>query len=374
MKKLNGKQKQDGCIIRHFNLPELTVFLIIFIVMSNKRTLSYILVILLVSSGFLHFSILPPRNAMFTLTGQAQGTTYNIKYIYSSAIIDNKSIQLLLSDINQSLSLYQPTSLISQFNRAKRGVKADAYLNHVVCTSQLISKSTNGCFDITAKPISMLWGFNSAMPNSIPSKALLHETLQRVGFNHLSFIGDSLIKDNPNTMIDCDGIAQGYTVDQLSLFLRNKGITDFMVELGGEVFTSGKNLDGNDWIIGIEGSDVNAGADHFLTKKISLSNLAVTTSGSMKKFRKLGDRYWSHIVDPRTGLPVDNGIVSVTVIGKDAITADAYDNGFMVMGIQSAFLLANQSSDLGLYIIFVNADGSFSDTANAYFKRFLIPQ
>jgi thiamine biosynthesis lipoprotein len=92
----------------------------------------------------------------------------------------------------------------------------------------------------------------------------------------------------------------------------------------------------------------------------------------MKKYRKHGNRYWSHIVDPRTGLPVDNGIVSVTVIAKDAITADAYDNGFMVMGIQSALKFANQADDLGVYIVYVNANGSLTDTSNAYFKRFLI--
>jgi thiamine biosynthesis lipoprotein len=185
---------------------------------------------------------------------------------------------------------------------------------------------------------------------------------------------DSLIKDNPATKIDCDGIAQGYTVDQLSLFLRNKGITDFMVELGGEVYSSGKNSAGNDWVIGIEGSDLYAGDDHFISKKLSLSNMAVTTSGSMKKFRKLGSRYWSHVVDPRTGLPVDNKIVSVTIIAKDAMAADAYDNGFMVLGIDSSFSLANQIKDLGIYIVYVNPGGSFSDTSNAYFKRFLLHQ
>jgi thiamine biosynthesis lipoprotein len=144
-----------------------------------------------------------------------------------------------------------------------------------------------------------------------------------------------------------------------------------MVELGGEVYASGKNLSGKEWVIGIEGPDVYKGDDHFIAKKISLSDMAVTTSGSMRKFRKLGNRYWSHIIDPRTGLPVDNGIVSVTVIGKDAITADAYDNGFMVMGIQSSLLSANKSKDLGVYIVYVKADGSLSDTSNAYFKQFL---
>lgn len=308
------------------------------------------------------------------MSGLAQGTTYSIKYIHTSPIIENNAIQHLLSEIDQSLSLYQPNSLISQFNTNSRGVLADFHLKNVVQSSLKICATTQGSFDITSKPISLLWGFNAPTPLSIPSKDLVHQTLQFVGPHHLCFIGDSLLKDNPNTSIDCDGIAQGYTVDQLSLFLINKGIIDFMVELGGEVFSSGKNLSGQDWVIGIEGSEVYEKDDYFISKKIYLSNMAVTTSGSMKKYRKLGKRYWSHIVDPCSGFPVDNGIVSVTVIAKDAITADAYDNGFMVMGIQSALMLANKTEDLGIFIAYVNADGSLTDTSNAYFKRFLIQQ
>lgn len=340
--------------------------------MFNK--VSTVLIILLFSSGFIHFINIPSQKNLYTLSGQAQGTTYSIKYIHSSPIIENKAIQHLLSEIDQSLSLYQPNSLISQFNNAKRGVETDHHLMRVVSTSLLINATTQGCFDITSKPISMLWGFNASIPQSIPSKDLIHTTLKAVGSHHLSLRKDSLTKDNPATKIDCDGIAQGYTVDQLSLFLRNKGITDFMVELGGEVYSSGKNLAGNDWIIGIEGSDLYSGDDHFISKKLSLSNMAVTTSGSMKKFRKLGNRYWSHVVDPRTGLPVDNKIVSVTVIAKDAMTADAYDNGFMVLGIDSSFSLAHQIKDLGIYIVYVKPGGSFSDTSNAFFKRFLLHQ
>ena len=339
--------------------------------MLNKA--SKVIIILLVSSGF-NFINIPPEKSLYTLSGQAQGTTYSIKYIHSYPIIGIKEIQDLLSQIDQSLSLYQPNSLISQFNKSKRGVKTDHHLMNVVRRSLLINATTQGCFDITSKPISILWGFNAAVPQSIPSTDLVRQTLKFVGSHHLSFNGDSLIKSNPNTMIDSDGIAQGYTVDQLSLFLRSKGITDFMVELGGEVYSSGKNLSGQDWVIGIEGTEVYERDDRFISKKISLSNMAVTTSGSMKKYRKLGNRYWSHIVDPRTGFPVDNGIVSVTVIARDAITADAYDNGFMVMGIQSALMLANQSEDLGIYIAYLNADGSLTDTSNAYFKRFLLQQ
>ncbi len=99
--------------------------------------------------------------------------------------------------------------------------------------------------------------------------------------------------------------------------------------------------------------------------------MAVTTSGSMKKYRKLGNRYWSHIIDPRTARPVDNGIVSVTVIGPDAITADAYDNAFMVMGVNKAIVLANSIKDMGLYIVYTNKDGTVSDTSNLFFKQYV---
>ena len=338
-----------------------------------KKVLKLFLVfIFIVSSGFIHFMNFYPDRTLFILTGQAQGTTYSIKYIHSSYTIDNKAIQYLLSDIDQSLSLYQPTSRISQFNAARRYTKADVHLLKVVQRSISITAATDGCFDITAKPISNLWGFNAQLPKSIPSDKMLQTALQSVGAHHLSFQKDSLIKDIPSTQIDCDGIAQGYTVDQLSLFLRNKGIVDFMVELGGEVFSSGKNLTGTDWIVGIEAPEAFTGDAHLVSKKISLSNMAITTSGSMKKYRKLGNRYWSHIVDPRTALPVDNGIVSVTVIAPDAMTADAYDNAFMVMGVNKAFVLANSENCLGLYIVYANKDGSLSDTSNLYFKRFLV--
>jgi thiamine biosynthesis lipoprotein len=340
--------------------------------MLDKGSKLLIFFIFLVCSGFIHHSKKYTYKSLFTITGQAQGTTYTIKYIHFSPIIDTFSIQLLLSDIDQSLSLYQSTSRISQFNATQRSILVDPHLLKVVQTSLSVSAATDGCFDITSKPISTLWGFNAPLPNSIPSPKLLLETMRYVGFNHLSLRQDSLIKDNPNTQIDCDGIAQGYTVDQLSLFLQSNGITDYMVELGGEVYASGKNLSGKDWVIGIEGPEVYTGDEHFIAKKISLSAKAVTTSGSMKKFRKLGNRYWSHVIDPRTGSPVDNGIVSVTVIAKDAITADAYDNGFMVMGVKKAFSMASSIKDMGLYIVYANKDGSLKDSSNLSFKRFLL--
>jgi thiamine biosynthesis lipoprotein len=327
-------------------------------------------IVAIISTAF-YFQHHTSKKELYILVGRAQGTTYNIRYIYSSPIVDSQNIHQLLSEIDHSLSLYQSTSLISQFNQANRGVKADIHLLSVITKSLQVSKASNGSFDITSKPISMLWGFNASIPKKIPSKERLLQTLKYVGSNHLSLKNDSLIKDHPKTQIDCDGIAQGYTVDQIALLLRKKGITDYMVELGGEVFASGKNLSGNDWIIGIEQPSMVPGKDQFIGKKINLSGLAVTTSGSMKKFRKLGKSYWSHIVDPRTAFPVNNGIVSVTVIAPDAMTADALDNAFMVMGVNKAMRLANSLDSIGLYIVYASKEGSLNDTSNAVFTRYL---
>lgn len=340
--------------------------------MFRSKRYFFLLFFFLFSTGFLFLNPNIEKKELFTLVGRAQGTTYNIRYIHSSSIIDSQDIHLLFSEIDQSLSLYQTASLINQFNRNYRGVKLDSNILNVVTKSLDVSKATNGCFDITIKPISMLWGFNASLPKFIPSKETIRQTLKFVGSNHLSLTNDSLIKDNPNTKIDCDGIAQGYTVDRLSILLRNRGLTDFMVELGGEVYASGKNLEGKDWIIGLENPSLTYSDDQFIGVKIGLSNRAVTTSGSMKKFRKLGNHYWSHIVDPRTAMPVNNGIVSVTVIAPDAMTADAYDNAFMVMGVNKAMDLANSLSDVGLYIVYAQEDGILADSSNVFFDRFIL--
>lgn len=312
----------------------------------------------------------PPK--LQSINGKAQGTTYTIKYIHAESFALQSDIDSLLSEIDNSLSLYKKTSLISLFNASTKGVKFDDHLLFVVSSSLMFSSASQHSFDITSRPISLLWGFDTASLRARPNTGSLKTALQHVGSHHLSFRNDSLLKDDPMTLLDCDGVAQGYTVDQLSKLLLRRGINNFMVELGGEIFTSGQNLDGNSWVIGIEDPVSFMAGDHFLSKKVALSGLAITTSGSLRKFRKLGKRYFSHIMDPRTGFPVDNGIVSVTVIAKDAIAADAYDNAFMVLGLDNSFKLFDVNKSIGFYIVYTKPDGSLADTANAYFKRFLL--
>ncbi len=308
----------------------------------------------------------------FIVSGRAQGTTYTIKYLYPDSLFLQDKVDSLLLVVDNSLSLYKTTSSISKFNASLRGTPIDIHLLHVVSASLGFSAETLNAFDITSKPISLLWGFNGPTPSTPPGPLQLASVLKHVGPHHISIRNDSLLKDDPHTMIDCDGVAQGYTVDQLSQFLLSLGIKDFMVELGGEVRTSGKSFDGKHWIIGLEDPSASFGTNSIVSKRVSLSGLAITTSGSLKKFKRLGNAYFSHIMDPRTGRPINNGIVSVTVIARDAITADAYDNAVMVFGIQQSFSRFGADPSIGFHIVYTKADGSLADTSNLRFKDFLL--
>lgn len=324
--------------------------------------------------GFKQHGNIDVDRKLFTITGRAQGTTYTIKYVNHDSIPLQLSIDSLLLDIDNSLSLYKSSSLISQFNMSNTGVQHDTHLLNVVTSAIAISTSTMNCFDITSKPISALWGFGSSSKKQPPHFTELISTLKLVGSDHLFFRNDSLLKNNPKTMIDCDGIAQGYSVDQLSSLLKKNGINNFVVELGGEIYASGNNLKGDKWIIGIEDPSSFLGDDHLLSINVSLSGKAITTSGSLKKFRKLGTRYFSHIMDPRTGFPVNNGIISVTVISNDAMSADAYDNAFTVMGLNDSFSHFRSNDSIGIHIVYSKPDGSLADTSNAYFVQFITNQ
>ncbi len=307
----------------------------------------------------------------FSLKGHAQGTTFLITYYAEKEIFPIDSVNLILQGVDSSVSQYTPNSLISHFNRDTRSIKIDQHLKTLVISALHFSKNTNGAFDITTKPISVLWGFNAVQSTTVPTKRKIQSTLKLVGSHHIMLAHDSLFKSDPGVMIDLDGIAQGYTVDLLSNYLLKNGVKNFIVELGGEIRTSGSKPDGSLWSVGVEGPMDNAQQGAIIDMELSVSGKAVTTSGSYRKFIKIGDRYFSHIINPHTGSPSNNGLISVTVIAQDAITADALDNSFMVMGIKKTFRFLHDMPDIGVYMVYKKANGSITDTCNTVFKNYI---
>lgn len=307
---------------------------------------------------------------LYTVVGKAQGTTYLIKYLHNDSVIHKSQIDSVFSSLDSSLSLYKNYSAISIFNQHARGVKYNTHLFNVVQKSIYFYQLSNGSFDITCKPLSTLWGFGTDKFD-IPNSSLIKKTLENIGSNKIAFFQDSLIKTNSSVKIDCDGIGQGYSVDVFYDFFLSNGIKNFIIEIGGEIRTHGLNEKREVWTVGIEDPSQSLNNDFLVTKVLNISNKAITTSGNYRKYKKLGNLYFSHIIDPIQGRPVNNGIISVTVIADDAITADALDNAFMVMGIEKSFQLIQSLPSVGFYITYKNTSGMIVDTANNYFKTYL---
>jgi len=286
------------------------------------------------------------------LSGPAQGTTYNITYLAGAYANYRKEIDSIFSVIDQSLSTYQPTSIISRFNLNDK-VEADTHFINVFNRSKTIYETTNGFFDPTVAPLVNAYGFGFQKKKMV-TQSLIDSLKKIIGFNHVWLEGTRLVKRFPETVLDFNAIAPGYTVDVLADFLDSKGIDHYLIELGGEVRSKGKKQDGSAWTLGIEKPDEYPAEAVRLHTRILLSNHALATSGNYKNFYRENGKKYSHIINPFTGYPAGNSLLSATVIAPDCITADAYATAFMVMGVEKAkqFLVKNKHLNLSAFFIF----------------------
>jgi thiamine biosynthesis lipoprotein len=311
----------------------------------------------------------------FSFTGFAQGTTYTVTYYAFDSVVTNRNIDLLLARIDSSLSIYKPYSLISQFNAAKNGLEIDTFFRFVVRKSIDVCNVTGGAFDITVYPLVDAWGFGLSKRLSLPDSATIKSLMPCIGSNKITLFNAFLKKKKPCVRIDVNGIAQGYSVDLLAKLLEEHGIHNYLVELGGEIKIKGrKQPSGDVMTIGIEGPENNEFDPVPLQKLLSVKEGALTTSGNYRKYYESNSKRISHLIDPKSGYPAQNELISVTVFAKDACTADAYDNAFMIMGLQKSLAFLKQQKEVEAYFIYKKEDGSISDTATNGFASLIIKE
>jgi thiamine biosynthesis lipoprotein len=308
----------------------------------------YLCVLLVTCTAFIH----QPAWRKIQITGKAQGTSYHITWYARDSTFGQQQIDSILAKIDTSLSIYNPQSLISKFNNSGKGVVMDAHLHTVFNKSMYTYRQTGGIFDITVQPLVQAWGFGPQKVNSLPDSATIKSLKTCVSSINLYTKGNTLLKKKPCTRIDVNGIAQGYSVDVIAGFLEAHGIQNYLVELGGEIRVKGfKQPGGEKMKIGIEAP----GEDDFqlsmISKVIAADRGAITTSGSYRKFYESEGKKITHIIDPRTGYPTQNELISVTVYASDAITADAFDNALMVMGLKKALQFVERRKDLAAHFI-----------------------
>jgi thiamine biosynthesis lipoprotein len=311
-----------------------------------------------------------PSYSQFQISGFAQGTSYQISYYASDAIISSRSIDQKFSELDSSLSIYKSYSLINKFNNSETGIEMDEHLKKVVKRSLKIWKESEGVFDISILAIVEAWGFGVKRHSNQPSEEVISKALACSGSDKLHILGNKLIKDIPCLKIDVNGIAQGYSVDVIADFIESQGIQNYLIEIGGEIRVKGRKQPGKQIMrIGIEQPANDKNEEATLQKIIELKGGAMTTSGNYRKYIQNGSKRFSHLMDPKTGSPLENELISVTVRTSNAMSADGYDNVLIGMGMEKAFNFLKRHKGLEAYFIYQDADGTVRDTASIGFFR-----
>ncbi len=305
-------------------------------------------------------------------SGPTQGTMFNITYCSDTNY--NDEIDSLLKAFCRSLSNYDSTSLISRINRNETD-SLDALTEEFFRVSKEVWENTDGIFDITVAPIVNVWGFGWKRHEMyIPDSTEINSLLQHVGMDKLEIANGRIVKHDPETQIITNAIAQGMSVDYVSDFFKSKGIANFLVEIGGEIYCSGKNANGTDWKIGVDKPIEGSGYEYRENQiKIHMSDMAVNTSGNYRKFLEAGGKKYGHSINPTTGYPAENEMISATVVYHDCIRADAYATAFMVMGSEKAMQIVESIDGMEAY--FIIHDGEETKTVESSgFRKYEQPK
>ena len=286
--------------------------------------------------------------------GMVFGTVYSIKYQNDKDL--QKEIEAELKKVDNSLSTFNEQSVISKINR-NEDVKADGMFAEVFSLARRISDETGGAFDITVAPMVNLWGFGFKS-GTMPSAHSIDSLRSIVGYKKVRQEGRRIVKDDKRTMLDCSAIAKGYGTDVVARFLKARGIENFMVEIGGEVVTSGVSEARVPWRIGVtKPTDDSLSVNNEVQTVLNVTNKAMATSGNYRNFYYKNGRKYAHTIDPKTGYPVQHNILSATVLADNCATADAYATAFMVLGLEGSKAVLDRHPELMAYLIYSDKDG-----------------
>ena len=323
---------------------------------SNKRYKTILGVIFLV---FLIVSTIWILNGRGTATlrtteGSIFGTTFHIKYEYTEPL--DSDIVTELNRVDASLSVFNKESTISQINNGTIE-KTDPMLFEVLTKARKISNATQGAFDVTVMPLVNAWGFGYKS-GQLPSSQQVDSIRKYVGFHKMELASDSVVhKKDKRIMLDCGAIAKGYGVDRVARLLNKRNVRNYMIEIGGEVITKGRNPEGRPWQIGLSKPIDGANSERDIQTILSLENAALATSGNYHNFYVRDGKKYAHTIDPRTGYPVQHSLLSATVIAPDCAKADAYATSFMVLGLDNAKKVLAKHKELKAYFIYADNHG-----------------
>jgi thiamine biosynthesis lipoprotein len=298
------------------------------------------------------------------LEGFAQGTYYSIRYYDPQNRNLQFAIDSLLDDFNKTASIYDETSVISRINRNEEHVLLNEDFKRLYALSMEVSRQTHGAFDITVGQLVNAWGFGNEKRQNI-TKEKIDSLLHCVGYDKIEMKEDKLIKQTPCIKLDFNAIAQGYSVDKIGIFLDSLHIDHYLIDIGGEVLAKG-NKQGTSWRVGIERPADEKEQHRQIITTVSLSNMALVTSGNYRKYYEENGTRFAHTISPQSGYPVNHGLLSVTVLNPTATMADAYATAFMVMGMEASLEFLKQHTDTEACFIYQKSDSLYTHTTEGF--------
>ncbi|MEM6615843.1 MAG: FAD:protein FMN transferase [Pseudomonadota bacterium] len=294
-------------------------------------------------------------------TGETMGTTYRIVAIDKARDLDQDAllgaIETTLADVNSIMSNWDPNSEVSRFNAwtSLEPFQITEEFALVMEAANAVHAESDGRFDVTLGPLIELWGFGSGPPDQveIPSDEDIEATLATIGQDRVVEFQknpNALSKALPGTQIYLAAIAKGHGVDRLAETIRRFGVDNFLVEIGGDLFASGLNANGERWRIGIERPDAGS---RTVEQVAEVSDLGMATSGDYRNYFEKDGRRYSHIIDAVTGRPITHETASVTVLANSAMEADAWATALLALGSEAGAKIAEEN---GLAAMFIDRD------------------
>lgn len=278
-----------------------------------------------------------PKENIYYIKGEAQGTTYGITYI-AKAPVEKAAIDSILQVIDLSMSTYIDNSLISRINKGEN-LPIDPHFEKVFSASFDIYLQSKGAFDPSIGQLINAWGFGKKENHTPPTQKQIDSLLSLTGMDKVHYIdtprGAFIKKDNPNIQLNFNAIAQGYTSDVIADYFLSKQISNFIVEVGGELVIHGRNtLKNKPWRIGIDNPLQKPDEDREIVATVELTDCGLATSGNYRKLwtDSISGQKYVHTINPKTGRPQPSNLLSATVIAPSAMLADGYATTLMALG------------------------------------------
>lgn len=329
--------------------------------------LQWVLLVAIVMAGTL--ILIQSKQAPYrTTSGTAFGTTFTVKYKWSEQL--DREITACLQAVDQSMSMFNDSSTVARINRNET-TEVDNLFAEVYKLSAQISEKTNGYFDITVKPLVDAWGFGTTQSTS-PTGSTIDSLLNRVGYKKISLEGKTLKKQRNDITLDFSAVAKGYACDLIAKQFKNLGVTDYMIEIGGEIACRGNSSDHDGWYVGIskptDDSLSNVGG---LQTRLLVSDRGIATSGNYHRFYYKNGQKVAHTVNPHTGQAVSHSLLSATVISSSTAQSDAFATAFMAAGVDTAKQILKKNPNIAAYLIYADSKGELKIWQTDNFKQYL---